>query len=115
MTWFEQFQDDVKKQRQHKPPRTGPTPVDGICHIPCDASSKERFQLTAVVERVCKRETKDAAPCYFLSCRDAETMTFSVVVWDSQWSRFQDKATEGANLTLDLRVPKEGCSAFTLA
>ena len=44
----------------------------------------------------------------------AEGMAISIVVWASQWSRFQGQMKEGSKVTLDVRVPKEGYSAFSL-
>lgn len=111
MSWYEQF----PQQNQHQMAQAGPTQVNDISAIPFDATPAERFRLSVDVERVHERETKAGDPCYFLSCRDAEGMTFSVVVWHSQWSRFQGRLKEGSKVTLDVRVPKEGFSAFTLA
>jgi DNA polymerase III alpha subunit len=115
MAWHQQFRGKEKRQQQHQEARSGPTQVNGISDIPFEATPAHRFRLTIDVERVYERETKAGDPCYFLSCRDAEGMTFSVVVWDSQWSRFQGRLKEGSKVTLDVRVPKEGFSAFTLA
>jgi DNA polymerase III alpha subunit len=115
MSWYEQFRGEAGRQAQRQVGRSGCTEVSGVCGIPCEATPAERFRLIVDVERVCERETKAGDPCYFLSCRDAEGMTFSVVVWESQWSRYQGRLKEGSKATLDVRVPKEGFSAFTLA
>jgi single-stranded DNA-binding protein len=68
-----------------------------------------------MVVRVYERTTKAGEPCYFLKCQDAQASTFSVVVWDWQWERLQEQITEGSRITVDVRVPREGYSAFTLA
>jgi hypothetical protein len=115
MTWFEQLREDLNKQTQRRQARSGPTPVDGVCGIPCEATPEERFRLTAAVERVYERTTKDGNPCYFLHCRDTAGIQFCVVCWDWQWARLQGRAEEGKSLSLDLRVPREGFSAFSLA
>ena len=115
MSWHEQFQRKMKTQPQHQKAYAGPTEVNGISGIPDEATQSERFRLVVDVDRVCERETKAGEPCYFLSCRDAEDEHFCIVVWESQWSRFQDRLKEGSQLSLDMRVPKEGFSAFTLA
>jgi DNA polymerase III alpha subunit len=111
MAWHEQF----RGQQQHRKAHASLTTVGGISHIPFEATPNERFRLTVAVERVYERTTKAGEPCYFLSCRDEEAMVFSVVVWEWQWARFQGGVEEGTTLALDVRVPKEGFSAFTLA
>ena len=115
MSWYEQFRGEASRQGERQAARSGRIEVNGISGIPFEATPAERFRLAVDVERVCERETKTGEPCYFLSCRDAEGLTFSVVVWESQWSRFQGRLKEGGKATLDVRVPKEGFSAFTLA
>ena len=115
MTWFEQCREDLKKQTQRKPAHPGLTQVDGICDIPCEATPHERFRLTSVVERICERTTRDGNPCYFLHCRDDAGIKFCVVCWDWQWARLERQAEEGKSLSLTLKVPKEGFTAFGLA
>jgi DNA polymerase III alpha subunit len=114
MNWHQQIREETKRQKQPQKKRPGPTEVSGVCGIPTDATPEERFRLTVDLERVCERETKAGDPCYFLNCRDVEGMAISVVVWESQWSRFQGRLKEGITVTLDVRVPKEGYSAFGL-
>lgn len=111
MSWHERFRE---RSRPHAV-RTGTTQVESIAAIPCEATQAERFRLTVGVERICERPTKTGDPCYFLNCRDAQGMTFSVVCWDWQWTQFGGRVAEGATLPLDVRVPKDGFSAFTLA
>ena len=111
MSWYEQF----RAQKKHQKTRSGPTEVSGISGIPFEASPEDRFRLTVDVERVYERTTKAGEPCYFLHCRDAERIKFSVVCWDWQWARFQGRVEEGTKLALDVRVPKGGFSAFSLA
>jgi DNA polymerase III alpha subunit len=94
---------------------TGSTQVSGISAIPFEATPQELFRLTVEVEQIDERETKTGNPYYFVQCRDEEGMQFSVVVWASQYARIQSKAQRGATLAIDIRVPKEGYSAFTLA
>jgi DNA polymerase III alpha subunit len=115
MSWYERFRVEASKPGERQAVRSGRTEVNGISGIPFEATPAERFRLSVDVQRVCERETKTGEPCYFLSCRDAEGLTFSVVVWESQWSRFQGRLKEGSKATLDVRVPKEGFTAFTLA
>jgi len=113
MSSYQHFRETASRQKKRQ--NASPTQVNGISGIPFETTPEERFRLTVDVERVCEQETKDGAPCYFLACRDAEGMTFSVVVWDSQWSRIQGQVEKGSKLAIDVRVPKEGYSAFTMA
>ncbi len=109
------FRGEASRQRQRQKPHAGPTEVSGISEIPFEATPDDRFRLTVEVERVYERTTKAGDPCYFLSCRGADGMMFSVVCWDWQWARFQGQVEEGVNLALDVRAPRDGFSAFTLA
>ena len=70
--------------------------------------------MTLDIERVHERETKAGDPCYFVNCRDSEGMAMSIVVWESQWSRIQEQMKVGSKVTLDVRVPRDGYSAFSL-
>ena len=115
MNWHEQYRKKASRHKQRQKTHAGATQVNAISGIPFEATPDERFRLTVEVERVCERETKAGDPCYFLSCRDTEGMTFSLVVFDSQWSNFQESVVVGSMQTLDVRVPKEGFSSFTLA
>lgn len=114
MNWHQQLREEKKRQKQSQMKPSGPTEVNGIFGIPTDATPEERFRLTVDIERIHERETKSGDPCYFLNCRDSERMAISIVVWESQWSRFQEQMKEGSKVTLDVRVPKEGYSAFGL-
>jgi DNA polymerase III alpha subunit len=111
MSWHE----EIREQKQQRKAHASPTEVDGISGIPFEAKYEDRFRLTVDVERVFERTTKAGDPCYFLHCRDADGIIFSVICWESQWVRFQGRVKEGTNLTLDVRVPTGGFSAFTLA
>ena len=115
MSWHEQFRVEAGRRAERQGVRSGCTEVSGISSIPFEATPAERFRLTVDVERVYERETKTGDPCFFLLCRDAEGLAFSVVVWESQWSRFQGRLKEGDKVTLDVRVPRGDFSAFTLA
>ncbi len=94
---------------------SGPTQVSGITEIPFEASSKDVFRLTVEIEQIDERRTKTDQPYYFLQCRDEEGMEFSVVVWSSQFARHQGHMKEGAKLEIDIRLPGEGYTAFSLA
>jgi DNA polymerase III alpha subunit len=104
-----------KTTQQRKNDTSGPIYASGISSIPFEATPQDIFRLTVDVEQVFERETKTGSPYFFLSCRDEEGMTFSVVVWDSQWARIQGRMKEGANVEINIRVPNEGYSAFNLA
>ncbi len=108
------YQETTSKQK-HPEKTHRPTQVSGITAIPFEATPQEVFRLAVEVEQIDERETKTGNPYYFVQCRDEEGMTFSVVVWDSQWSRLQGRVQEGAKLELGVRVPKEGYTAFNLA
>jgi DNA polymerase III alpha subunit len=115
MKWNKQFQEKASTQTQRQKAQNDPTEVNGISDIPFEATQEERFRLTVDVAQVIERETKTGSPCYFVNCRDSEGMSFAIVVWDSQWARLQGQVKEGAALALNVRVPKEGFSAFMLA
>lgn len=108
MSWSEEF-------RVQKTAHAGPTEVSGISDIPFEAKHENRFRLTVDVEKVVERTTKAGEPCYFLHCRDADGISFSVVCWEWQWARLQGRVEEGTNHTFDVKVPRNGFSAFTLA
>jgi hypothetical protein len=93
MNRYQHCRKKAGKHKQHQQEHADVTEVNGISEIPFDATPGER---------------------YFLTCRDAEGMTLSVVCWDWQWSRFEGQELEGKQLTLDVRVPKEGFTAFTM-
>ena len=54
-------------------------------------------------------------PCYFISVRDGDGVRFSIVAWASQWPKLEGKVIEGGRATLDVRVPVDGHTSFTLA
>ena len=89
--------------------------IKGINDIPYDATPIDRFRINVDVERVFERTTSAGDPCYFLSCKDTEGTFFSVVCWEWQYSRFQGRVLEGKNLEIDVKVPKEGYEAYTMA
>jgi len=66
------------------------------------------------VIRLCERTTQAGDPCYFLHCRDVQKLRFSVVIWDWQLEGLGD-VDEGKKVILDVRVPRKGFTAFTLA
>lgn len=112
MHWYEKQSVD---QAQATNNRRGPTPVDGIADIPMEATPRQTFRLVVEVTKVYERSTKTGDPCFFLSCRDSKGKSFSVVVWNTQMESLQDELEERAKMTLDVRVPKDGFTAFTLA
>lgn len=107
----------IRKYKEQKPHQrqSGPIQVSGISAIPFEATPEEVFRLTVEVEQIDERETTSRSPYYFLQCLDEEEMAFSVVVWSSQWARLQGRVKDGAKLEIDVRVPREGYSAFNLA
>lgn len=107
MSWYEQF----RGQQQN----AGPAEVKGLSGIPFKAKPEDRFRMTVDVEQFFERTTKAGEPCYFLHCRDAEGIKFSIVCWEWQWARFQGRVEKGAKMKVVVRVPKDGFSAFTLA
>ena len=105
------IQKKAKSQTSHQ---KTPTHISSISDIPIQATPHEVYRITVEVERIHERETKTGETCYFLNCRDQQGMSFSVVVWESQWSRFNGDFEEGSEQTIDVRSPKDGYSAYTL-
>jgi len=115
MAKYKQFRREPNKQKQDQNAHAGPTQVNGISGIPFDAKPEDQYRLTVDVEQVIERETKTGNPYFFLQCRDEEGMMFSVIVWDWQWARLEGQMEEETKLELNIRAPKQGFSAFTLA
>jgi DNA polymerase III alpha subunit len=113
MTNYKQIRKKPGKQDQNA--QAGPIQVNGISGIPFEATSQDIFRLLVDVEEVIERETKTGNPYYFLQCRDEEGMMLSVIVWDWQWANLEGQMEEGTKLELDVKAPKQGFSAFTLA
>jgi hypothetical protein len=116
MSWHEQFREEIEHQGYQKVPASyGQIPVQCIADIPREATSKDTFSLPVEVVQVYERITQGGDPCFFLHCRDSRDVRFSVVVWNWQWEEFQGEITVGKRKTFEVRVPKEGFKAFTLA
>ncbi len=71
MSWDEQFPG----QQQN----AGPAEVKGLSGIPLKAKTEDRFRMTVDVEQFFERTTKAGEPCYFLHCRDAKGIKFSII------------------------------------
>jgi DNA polymerase III alpha subunit len=115
MTWSEQFRENKKKPQNRKTRRSPPIPVNSTSDIPFEATPAQCYRLTVTIQRICERTTKAGDPCYFLQCRDADELMFSVICWDWQWERLQGETEAGKSVTLDVRVPRDEYTAFTLA
>jgi hypothetical protein len=96
-----------KKKARKQNIQANSTQVDGIAGIYLDGTQAERFRLSVDVELVVERETKAGKACFFLDCRDAESMTGRLSVREWQWSRVRGRLKEGNKLTLDLRLPRD--------
>lgn len=71
MSWYEQF----RGQQQN----SGPVEVKGISGIPFKAALEDRLRMTVDVEQFFERTTKPGELCYFLHCRDAKGIKFSII------------------------------------
>jgi DNA polymerase III alpha subunit len=111
MTWKKQFAS------HHKRPATSTpiTQVAGILDIPPEATPEQRFRLVATITKIIKQCTKAGDDCYFLHCHDDDKTRFDLVLWRWQYEQLQGEVVEGVSLQVDVRVPKDGYSAFTLA
>jgi DNA polymerase III alpha subunit len=114
MTWFDQFRKPNNTKPKRNAHRSPPIPVNGMSDIPLDATPEQCFSLSVTVERICERTTKNGDPCFFLHCRDADTLMFSVICWDWQWTKLHGQVEEGKMVTLKIKVPRDEFTAFTL-
>lgn len=112
MSWKEQ----VKKQpgRKNAHAAIEGKPVRSLSEISPHATPDEVFRIEVEVVRIVEQETRSGQPCYFLACKDEKEARFSVVVWEAQMDEIKTLVAEGKIVTLKVRVPKEGYSAFTI-
>ena len=114
MNWLEQT-----KKRNRRPPQTLPaktaTLVRSLAEIPEDATPANVFRIEVEVLRIVERATKTDDVCYFLSCKDEDDVKFPIVVWEVQMDEIKKSVEEGKVVTLGVKIPKPGYSAFTLA
>jgi transcription termination factor Rho len=87
-------------------------PIRCIEEIPPDATSQDSFQVSVEVIRITERETAAGDPFWFVKCEDEQLIRFDVVVWESQMRRLG--LEEGMNVAIDVRIPKEPYTAYTL-
>jgi DNA polymerase III alpha subunit len=114
MTWHEQLRGEGGRLKQRQCGQAGVASVRSVGDIPIDATPQAAYRLTVEVVRLTEQVTRNGSPCWFVNCRDAEGLTFDVVVWETQMARFQGRIVEGATMPLAVRVPTGTYSAFTL-
>lgn len=114
MSWYDNFRQEINRQGQGRLARSNPTAVKCLADIPAEATHEDAFRLTVEVLRIVERTTQAGDPCYFLNCRDGQKIKFSVVAWEWQMEGLGE-VDEGKKAILDVRVPKKGFTAFTLA
>jgi hypothetical protein len=112
MNWKEHLKKS-KPRRKHAHAAVDAKPVRALSEISPHATPDELFRIEVEVLRIVERETQTAQPCYFLTVKDEEEAKFSIVVWESQMD--QGVVAEGKIVTLDVRVPKQPYTSFTLA
>jgi hypothetical protein len=115
MKWSDRIQLLKKQTPAPAESRAGVVSVQSLSEIPLDATSLQTFKLKVEVLRISERETKNGDLVYFLDVRDPDGLRFPVVVWDWQMTQWREKVAEGKSVVLDLRLPKDGYQAFTLA
>jgi DNA polymerase III alpha subunit len=91
------------------------TAVRSLSEIPEDVTPDKVYRIEVEVLRIVERDTKTDDVCYFLSCRDEDNVRFSIVVWEVQMDEMRESVEEGKVVIVDVKVPKPGYSAFTLA
>jgi DNA polymerase III alpha subunit len=115
MSWSDRFPSLKGQTSVFAERRPEVVSVQGLCDIPPAATPLQVFRLQVEVCKVTERVTRNGDPCFFLDVRDTEGLRFPVIVWDWQMAKFRETFSEKETVVMDVRVPKEGFHAFTLA
>ena len=108
----QQLRGDSGRKMGLKAPSSDSMPISCIEEIPHDATNQDAFLLNVEVIRITERETAAGDPFWFVKCEDEEQLRFDLVVWESQMQRLG--LEKGMKVAIDVRIPKQPYSAYTL-